>query len=510
MSSTSKRLAKNTIFMYVRMIFLMVISLYTSRIVLQQLGVIDYGIYNVVGSIVAMLSSLRTIFASSTQRFLNYEIGQGKNEKLKLIFNMSMLVNILLAIIFIICAEAIGAWFFDNKINVDHSRLHAAFIVFQFSICSAVILLFTTSLDALIIAHEKMSFYAYLSIFEAIMRLSIAFVLQYTSFDKLIVFGFLQLLTTIIVFFINNFYCRRHFQECRYSFIFDKEYFIRMTKFAGWNFLGNTAYTVTQNGLNMVLNVFGGPIVNTARGISYKVLTSLKQFIVNVNVVVTPYTIKRWAEKDYRSAYRMVFFSSKILFIIQLTLVLPLTYLSYYILQLWLGQVPEYSVVFLQLVLLNSLLRSLHSPIDTLFKANGRLKEYQIIEIVLLSLPLPVSYFLLKANFPFYSVFVSVVFFEMMNYINILILSKKIAGLPIKEYVKKVIFPCGICIIFTYGLFFSSLLIDSCMTVSIAITLTAMLINLAFMYFFGFSQEERNQILSIIKRNSKHDEYINK
>ena len=499
MSQNNKRLAKNTAFMYFRMIFLMLISLYTSRIVLKQLGVADYGVYNVVGSVVAMFTSLRSIFASSTQRFLNYEIGRGKLDKLNLVFNLSIRVNLLISIIFVISVEILGYWFLNYKINIDPSRLYAATIVFHLSVISSVITLITTTFDALIISHEKMAFYAYLSIFEGVMRFVVALSLTYVTFDKLIVFGFLHLAIVLIVVIISNIYCYRHFEECRYSMVWDKGYFSKMTKFAGWNFMGNTAFTVTQNGLNMVLNMFGGPIVNAARGISYQVQTALKQFLVNVNVVVTPYTIKKWAAGDHSAAFRMMYFSSKVLFMVQFCMVVPLTYLTWYILDFWLGQVPEYSVVFMQLILFNSLIRSTHAPLDTIFKANGQLKEYQISESIILFLPLPVAYVLLKEELPYYSVFMAVVFFEIVNYSVILLLCSNIAKLPLTDYLKCVIIPCCVCILFalTFFIILNSYIIN--LAFMLATTLFVILTAFIFMFFVGFSRYERNQILDLIK-----------
>ena len=263
--------------------------------------------------------------------------------------------------------------------------------------------------------------------------------------------------------------------------------------------MGNTAFTVTQNGLNMVLNMFGGPIVNAARGISYQVQTALKQFLVNVNVVVTPYTIKKWAAGDHSAAFRMMYFSSKVLFMVQFCMVVPLTYLTWYILDFWLGQVPEYSVVFMQLILFNSLIRSTHAPLDTIFKANGQLKEYQISESIILFLPLPVAYVLLKEELPYYSVFMAVVFFEIVNYSVILLLCSNIAKLPLTDYLKCVIIPCCVCILFalTFFIILNSYIIN--LAFMLATTLFVILTAFIFMFFVGFSRYERNQILDLIK-----------
>lgn len=290
--STTKRLAKNSVLMYMRMAILMLITLYTSRVVLNQLGVEDYGIYNIVGSVVMMFSGLRSMFAASTQRFLNYEMGKGADYNLKTVFNTSIVVNIIVSILFILIAEIFGIWFLNNKINVDPSRLFAAKCVFQFSVITTVISIVNTTFDAEVIAHEKMNFFAYMSIIEGILKLAVVYLLSITSFDSLIFYGLLQMSVTIFVFAIHLIYCRSKFEECKVSFNINMEYLKKMTGFAGWNFLGTNTFMLVQSGMNMVLNVFGGPIVNAARGIAYQINNVVTQFITNVVIVINPYCTK--------------------------------------------------------------------------------------------------------------------------------------------------------------------------------------------------------------------------
>ena len=307
--------------MYVRMGILMLISLYTSRIVLEELGIDDYGIYNLVGSVVGMFTSLKILFSSSTQRFLNYEMGRGKEESLQLVFNISIIVHLLICLVFVILVESVGIWFLESKINVAPDRHFAASVVFHLSVFTAVIGIMTTPYDAVVIAHERMDFYAYVSIFEGIMRLLIVTLLAYLPYDKLITYGVLQMLVSIIVRLINTIYCKRRFPETHAKRMWDKQYFKKMMSFACWNFLGTTVFTLYHNGLNMILNVFGGTIVNAARGIAYQINNVLLQFINNVTVVINPYCIKLWSAGEKEKAFKMIFFSSKILFIIQPLLV---------------------------------------------------------------------------------------------------------------------------------------------------------------------------------------------
>lgn len=502
--SNSKRLAKNTLFMYLRMGFLMLISLYTSRVILQQLGVEDYGVYNVVGSIVVMFVSLKAVFASSTQRFLSYEMGKGNNEKLQLIYTMSTIINALIAVLFIILVEIVGLWFLAYKINIDPSRIVAAHWVFQFSVISTVISIMSTPLDACVIAHERMDFYAYLSIFEGLSRLGICYLLSLTNFDKLIVYGFLTLMVTVMVRIINQTFCMKEFSECHLKRCWDKQYFIKMTNFAGWAFFGNTANALSQSGLNLVLNVFGGPIVNAARGISYQVSTALSQFVGNLTIVVKPYAIKTYASGSINKAIDFAHLSSKVYFAIQLVLVIIVTFLCERLLQLWLGQVPEYTVVFLNLIMIQSLVRSLHMPIDFLFCGEGNIKYYQIIEGIILALPVPLSYGLLKMGLPFYTAFISLIICEVLHIMAITILATKICHLNLGNYYKSVVFPCLVCsTIYGIAFYVNTLIESNLLWVVVNILITTACILLV-MYFWGLSNSERESLLGIIKRNKEY------
>lgn len=497
--STSSRLAKNTMFMYGRMILLMIISLYTSRIVLQQLGVEDYGVYNVVGSVVAILGSLRGLFAGSTQRFLNYEAGKGNKDSLQMVFNMSLKINAIIALVFFIASEIIGLWFLEYKINVDPDRIVAAHWVFQFSVLTAVIGILTTPYDAVIISRERMDIYAYISILEAVLKLAIVYALSISSYDKLIIYGLLHLLLAILIRLINSWYCNRHFEESRYKKGWDSAFFKSMTQFAGWHFLGNSAYAFTQNGLNMVLNIFGGPAANAARGIAYQIMAVVNQFTSNIAIVIDPYSMKAYASGEKEKVFEMLFFSSKIFFTIQFVLVAALVFPTEYILKLWLGIVPEYSVVFIQLIMLYSLVRSLHSPINTLFMAHGDMKRYQITEGITLSLPLLISYLCLKAGMPTYVIFMTMILFEVINLGLIIRLANKIAELDIAKYIKRVIAPCFICTLSGIVCFIVKTKFYDNLWGAIMWTLTSVIATVIIMITY-LQHTERNHILQMINR----------
>lgn len=504
-SNTAKRLAKNTAYMYIRMFVLMLISLYTSRLVLQILGVEDYGIYSLVGSIVAMFNSLRTIFSSSTQRFLNYEMGCGNMEKLQLIFNMSLIINLLISIIFILITEFAGIYFFEYKANISFERIYAAKIVFQLSLISAVLHIMTTSYDALIIAHEKMSFFAYMSIFEGVLKLIIVYLLTISPFDKLIFYAFLYLVVALLVLIINAIYCHYSFIECKLKRQWDHSYLKNMIGFAGWNFLGNTVYALNQHGLNIVLNIFGGPIVNAAKGISYQINSMVTQIMNNIVVVFNPYCIKTYASGDLEKTTNLIYLFSKLMFFILLLISIPLILMTKEILSLWLVEVPQFTVDFVQITMLILLVRSLHYPIDIVYKSIGKLRGYQIIECIVLSLPIIASYVALRFNGPYYSIFLFLLFFEIINFAIIIFYLERISFFSTMDYSKKVLKPC----------FLMFLMLPICYIVlnsqvnsilcQIIVSIISMLSITLIMYFIGLNEDEKKQIKSIIKKNKKYE-----
>ena len=479
--SIGKRLAKNTAYMYVRMVILTVITLYTSRIVLQQLGVDDFGIYGVIGSVVAMFSSLRGLFATSTQRFVNYSMGEGKFDKVCTIFNMSILIHVIISIALFVLGEGLGIWFIECKMSIDPSRVFATHWVLQFSLLSVVISMITTPFDALVLAHEKMNFYAYIAVLEAVLRLAIVFALAYSPIDKLILYAILQFIITIIVFLVNLWYCRSRFSECRFKRVWDKKIFIDMSAFAGWNFLGNTAFAITQNGLNMLINTFSGVVANAARTIAYQANAALGKAL----------------DSD------VIYFASKIYIILQIFIALPLCVFSKEILLLWLGQVPDYTIGFMKIIMLHSVIRSIHYPLNNLFKTVGNLKRYQLAEISILSLPLLASYILLRQGCEPYVVFWTLIIFEVINYVAIIAIAKEDAHLPIRTYLKRTIIPCAISVIITLG-GYSLCMAYSGLYYRLFFLIISMAVVLAIMFCIGLNAYERKLIINLLKTDNRN------
>lgn len=501
--SIGKRLAKNTAYMYVRMVILTVITLYTSRIVLQQLGVDDFGIYGVIGSVVAMFSSLRGLFATSAQRFVNYSMGEGKFDKVCTIFNMSILIHVIISIALFVLGEGLGIWFIECKMSIDPSRVFATHWVLQFSLLSVVISMITTPFDALVLAHEKMNFYAYIAVLEAVLRLAIVFALAYSPIDKLILYAILQFIITIIVFLVNLWYCRSRFSECRFKRVWDKKIFIDMSAFAGWNFLGNTAFAITQNGLNMLINTFSGVVANAARTIAYQANAALGKALDSVTTVINPYCTKTYASGQIERTLDVIYFASKIYIILQIFIALPLCVFSKEILLLWLGQVPDYTIGFMKIIMLHSVIRSIHYPLNNLFKTVGNLKRYQLAEISILSLPLLASYILLRQGCEPYVVFWTLIIFEVINYVAIIAIAKEDAHLPIRTYLKRTIIPCAISVIITLG-GYSLCMAYSGLYYRLFFLIISMAVVLAIMFCIGLNAYERKLIINLLKTDNRN------
>ncbi|CDF21490.1 uncharacterized protein BN736_00102 [Prevotella sp. CAG:617] len=434
MEKNNKRIIKNTGFLYFRMLLLLFISFYTSRILLEKLGINDFGIYNVVGGIVAMLSSLRSIFATSTQRFLNIAIGEHNEGQVKKIFGTSLYVNGLICVLFFIVAEILGVCFLKYKLNIPEARIFAANIVFQFSVATSLITIFNISFDAVIIAYEQMRFYSYISIIEAIMKLGILYLLSYASVDRLILYSALLFIVAIANSTGYIIYCTKVIGVKIQRISIDRNLLQKMLTFSGWNFFGNFMYSLVNEGINFLLNIFGGVVLNAARAIAYQVRNAVMMFLSNMQIAVQPQLVQSYGQSDYTRFHQLLFLSSRVLFALFILFAMPTFFYTNEILSLWLTVLPNDASVFIKALLIYMMVRSLHGPIDIFFKAYGELKTYQLIETVMFSLPLIFTYILFKINFPAYTAFVVMGIVELFNLLLILFLARKYNRVIFKGY----------------------------------------------------------------------------
>lgn len=437
-SANNKRIAKNTLLLYFRMLFMMAVSLYTSRVVLNALGVEDFGIYNVVGGIVAMFSMLSGSLSAAITRFITYELGTGNKKNLKKIFSSSVTIQIGLAVLIALLAEAVGVWFLNVKMNIPETRMVASNWVFQFSILTFAINLISVPYNASIIAHERMSAFAYISILEAIGKLAIAFLIVISPMDKLIFYAILMCAVALIVRFAYGAYCKKHFEECTYHFIFDKDLLKRMFGFAGWNFIGATSSVLRDQGGNIVINLFCGPIVNAARGIAFQVNNAISGFVTNFMTALNPQITKSYAAGDRDYMMTLIYQGARLSFYMLLLLSLPVLVNTHYILSLWLKIVPDHAVLFVQLVLIFAMSESISNPLITAMLATGKIRNYQLIVGGLQMMNLPVSYLLLRMGmFPEVVIVVAIAISQCCLAAR-LILLRGMIGLSIRKYIKKV------------------------------------------------------------------------
>lgn len=436
--SKNKQIAKNTILLYGRMLFLMVISLYTSRVVLKALGIDNYGIYNVVGGVVAMFSIVSGSLSAAISRYITFELGKADKDRISRVFCSSMNIQILIIVAVLILLETIGVWFLNNKMVIPHDRIVAANWVFQFSIITFIINLLSIPYMATIVAHEKMAAFAYISIFDGLTKLIIAYVILYNPFDRLIYYGLLVMVVSLIQRWLYTSYCTRNFSECKFRIIIDKGILKEMFGFASWNFIGATAVILRDQGGNILINLFFGPAVNAARGIAMSVNSAVTGFVSNFMVALNPQITKSYASGDLDYMYKLSFQGARFSYYIILILALPIIFTTPYLLHLWLDVVPEYAVSFARLILIFSMSESLASPLITVMLATGNIRNYQLIVGGLQLLNLPLSYFGLRYGMPPQTIFIVSILISILCEFARLGMLHKMIGLSIKQFLRDV------------------------------------------------------------------------
>ena len=441
-SENNKRIAKNTLLLYFRMLFMMSVSLYTSRVVLNTLGVVDYGINNVVGGVIAMLGFLTGSLGAASSRYITYDLGKGDMAVMKRTFGNILSIHFILAGIVLVVGETLGLWFMSTQLQIPSERMTAAMWVYQFSIFSSILAVISVPYNATIIAHEKMSAFAYISIVDAVLKLLIVYLLLVIPYDKLIIYAILFFCIQAFDRIVYGVYCSRHFEETRTRPSYDGKLFKEIFAFAGWTMNGNLAVIGYTQGLNILLNMFFGPAINAARGIAVQVQGVCQQFCSNFQMALNPQLTKSYAQGDFKDMHRLLVKSSKFSFYILFFIVLPLMLEAGFVLKVWLGIVPEHTVTFLRLILIVGLLYTLSNPILVSVHATGKLKRFQIIEGSMLLSIVPIAYILLKffGIRPEY-VFVVHIIVELFTQYARLRIVLPMISVQLSDYVKSVIVP---------------------------------------------------------------------
>ena len=507
-SENNKRIAKNTLLLYVRMLFMMVVNLYTSRVVLNTLGVEDFGIYNVVGGVVAMFGFLNLAMASGTQRFLTFELGRGDFPQLQKVFSTSLLIHGLISVLIVILAETIGLWFLYNKMVIPEARIDAALWVYQFSILSTVVMIMSVPYNAAIIAHERMSAFAYISVLEVSLKLLIVFLLLIGDFDKLKLYAILMFMVQLSIRLVYSSYCSKHFKETKFRRLWDGSLFKEMLGFAGWHLWSGCAVIAFTQGLNILLNMFFGPTVNAARAISVQVQNAISQFSGNFQTALNPQITKSYAVNDLNYMHGLIFRSSKFTFLLLLFLSMPVMIEAPVILKVWLKTVPDHTVIFLRIMLCTVIIDSVANPLMVSAAATGKVRRYQsVIGCILLTI-LPISYVVLKLGCDPYSVFIVHMCVCIVAFITRLYIIKPLIKLSIWAYFKNVIL-CSLKVVvcsLPIPLALHLLMKTGILTAICVCCVSVIMVSLC-SYFIGFNTNERmfvrgklNSILNKIKR----------
>ncbi len=502
--SNSKRIAKNTLMLYFRMFLIMAITLYTSRVILKTLGIVDYGIYNVVGGVVTLFTIITGSLSITVSRYITFELGKGETERLSKVFSTSVIIQIVMALFICVIAEMAGVWFLNAKMNLPMERLYAANWVLQCSIATFMINLVSVPYNAAIIAHEKMSAFAYISILEVVLKLAIVYMLTVIAFDKLIVYALLQMCVAATMRFLYGAYCNKHFSEVRFKFILDWKLIKEMFGLISWAFWGNGAIVLRDQGSNMILNLFCGPAINAARGVALQINTAVYNFTSNFLTAIKPQITKSYASGDLHYMHTLQIKGSKYGFFILLILVMPLCANINYLLSLWLVEVPAHTASFIILTVIYSLFDCFSNPLVMGALAQGNIRNYEIILLILCVLNFFSSYLCLKFGFLPEWVFIMNIIYKVFIVCTLVWHSNKKHAFPIRMFCRQTVLRClavsCICCVFVWVL---KIDVGKAFVNCVLSCLCIFFFSILSICFIGLSRKERMYGVSLLKSKIK-------
>jgi O-antigen/teichoic acid export membrane protein len=479
----------------------MIVTLYTSRVILNTLGVEDYGIYNIVGGVVTLLSVFNSAMSTATQRFLSFEIGKGNFVKLKKTFNATQIIHIGIALFVFILAETAGIWFLKTYIVIPLERIEAALWVYHFSVLSFMVTVLQVPYNATIIAHERMNVYAYVSILEVVLKLLIVFLLTWISYDKLKLYGILNFAVVLSIAVIYRIYTRRNFDETKFELVIDRKLYKTLLNYSGWNLFGNLAAVVKGQGINILLNLFYGPVINAARGIAIQVQTAVHVFVSNFQLAVNPQIVKSYATSEDSYMHNLIISSSKYSFYLLFILSLPIILEVDQILILWLKVVPEHSSIFTVLSLILILINSHSGPLITALLATGDIKVYQTVVGILLILILPISYLFLKLGYPpETTLYVAFVIEIVALFYRLFFLKRKIR-FPVVRFMNEVLTRNLIIVLFSVSLpFYIKSTMEEGFSRLIILVIVSLVWTSSVILIAGLSKSEKSMIITFLKK----------
>lgn len=504
-AETNKRVVKNTIFLYIRTFVSMIISLYTSRKILEALGVSDFGIYNVVGGVITMLTFLNGSMSVATQRFLTVELGRKDKGNYNRIFNMAVLIHLGLAALVLIAAETVGLWFVNTYLNIPAGRMSAANWVYQASVLSTILGILQTPYHASIVSHEHMHIYAYVGLGESFGKLFLVFLLIVYPYDRLIFWGFIMFFFQFLIAIIYRVYCIRQFPECKLRLKWDSSIFSSILKFTGWNMFGTVAWLLKDQGVNILMNIFGGPVANAARGVSGQISGAVQGLTSGFQSAVNPQITKRYAADDSEATCRLLCESSKISYFLLFIIALPVMMEADFILKLWLVEVPPMASLFTRIILIEALLSALGNPMITSLMATGDIKWYQIVVGSSLLFIVPIAYIFLKVGFPIETALIVSALFIFLGDVLRVVFCKKQIGLSLRLYGLKVVLPITIVTILSVilpGIIHYNM--SEGWTRLILSTVVSCLIVVILIYTIGLTATERKFIITGIVSRIKN------
>lgn len=496
----NKRLAKNTLFMYLRMLFLTFVSLFTVRINLKNLGVENYGIYNLIAGVVVLFNFIANSSSAATSRYLNFALGENDKEKANRVYTSSVIIHFAVALLILILSETVGLWMVNNYLVIPSDRLRAANFVFQFATLSTVLGIINIPNSASIISNERMSFYAIISIFEGIMKLIIAFAINMYAGDKLILFGFLLFIVSLLSFVINKCYVLCKFEICRFKIHKDKQIYKELISFSGWSLLSSVGSTCSNQVLTIILNKFFGVVANAAIGIANQVNNTIYQLVSNFQVAFEPQITKSYAAKENEYLLNLIFKTSKFSFFLLWFFVLPLSLNADLVLKVWLTEVPENSTIFLRIILIYSLIDAIVGPLWMVSYAIGNIRNYQIVAFFISLLTVPIAWILCKIGFSSYWIVLLRVLSNFMFSAWRLGYLKKRMSFPVMQFLKDVVLPIIIVVVGSFIVSFLVFKFTDGVVRFFASCITTVLVNILIMYFIGCNSNEKEYAIILLKK----------
>lgn len=502
-SANNKRIAKNTIYLYLRQILVMVVSLYTSRVVLATLGEVDYGIYNVVGGIVTLFTFLNFAMGCATSRFITFELGKKDYQKLNTVFSFSVVIHILIAIIILILGETIGLWFFNTHMNIPSERMYAAGWVYQFSIFACMVNIMCVPYNALITSHEKMNIYAIFSIIETVLKLAIVWILIFYGHDKLILYAIMIFSVSLLMRILNQIYTIRTFRYVKFIRAKDFTTLKEMLNYAGWSLVGSLATILFDQGVNVLLNIFFGPAVNAARGVSMQIKNAVVSLSNNFQQAINPQINKSYASGELNYMHTLLFASSKYTYFVMFLMVFPISLLIKQILSIWLVDVPAHTANFTILILITCILQAIGQPISNAAGANGHIRNFQLI-VGGINLSLLPAAWLLLSVYPVPEVVFGIhILVNVIAQIARLIIVRPMISLSLKEYFQKVVQPCGLVTIASLPIpIFLKYQLNENILASLIIIVVCISTTMLTIYYIGMRSNERSIIREKIRTMS--------